>query len=1294
MPAILPLSDGCVSEMASSDGVHTRTSSTTGPRTSSTTGSRTSSRTGSTAASQQRLACSPLFGFISLTLVLLACSVSTTFYLISTAQQRQTSTGHIPSTATLDPYWLNVPVPSASNQTTAAANTIALSARRPLAVMMSGGGHRATMTSVGLGRALFNAGVWDQATHVGSVSGGSWFMSQLVHGGKLHDQMRDPSIPVEDIVSEWGDVFARAIHQGIRDGSIDVSMGLYNTTSPSQCSRDSDECGEVVRLTSAFIEAYMYARGAHAMHTYTCAHAHAMCIHMLMCPPSPPCRSLMEYPVANWEAYVDAFLAPYVSAYRISDSTMNEGLKSVSYVVTAGLPIDAWVGGANGGRTQAGLSVEMQQHNESVDLHQEGWPLPIAHVDPAAGASFSGWYLSPDVVRVSLGLRGSSHPPVELKFEDPGITSISAASSAAFGMVASPTYLKQAILWVMRKLNLPVATEAELTASLNVQFQPGGKIETCTPQQLDELAIPFRTSPYGAGGEAPDTYRLVDGAFVENNGVALTVSRMQQDCLSGEVDCGGAKLLTIISTDHSPAVALAKNTGGTGGAHIPHSLGVLFSNFNDPSVGGTVPAWRQSPPTMFEEDFPTVHEWLTYEPIENSTFWAGELTTKRNPYYGVAAGWKIRALLLRPNLDMGTTADGSLGGGTQVFYGGTLAKQYIRNQYAPRAARQAAAVEPVVRAFISGSTESPSTWANLGANTSLLDGARASHRHDDPQPEVEDVFLYQGEFARYVATGISIIIIYLCLSLVGSFILSCVAGHGPFDRSKPIPVLSGLLADGADSLLGSDGLNALANRIGLTLVNRDLYEYDRVAEVRCSGASAVRMPRFLAKQGFRGRSEDPFARKTDAEAEAVARQHAVQQKELQRHAVILAYGDEKERPAALLAMHQSLEEEKRRKDAAKKIEGAYHARCSEQHRAAFRRRAQLYRVPKWLRTAFLCVHHGKQMFSSKVVATLIVLSSLCNALSLSLYGGAYLGPPVLMGRGWTYTRHRIEPFISSLEAHIAQWLRPIVEDGRSGGALRFGTFLQTALAGGAYSFHITLMSMGNVRGARWHFSLVSCIYTGLSLLEYVVLLSTCPSDSADETLCARDAYNIAPGSSELLGPGGGGGVRGRILVPFRWFAAAANVVIFVKYCHQLSLRLRRHTNSRWVRWEAVAKIVERRMRWFARAFAGISPEEIRSAPFPILLAVCTLTNLAASLAFCYVLVAANDILEDVKQSIIANLDSIHSKALKSEALVDSIFALSRDECAVDADAEAAAVDKEEEENDEAPPFPPVPAVTG
>ena len=136
--------------------------------------------------------------------------------------------------------------------------------------------------------------------------------------------------------------------------------------------------------------------------------------------------------------------------------------------------------------------------------------------------------------------------------------------------------------------------------------------------------------------------------------------------------------------------------------------------------------------------------WTAYEGGQQSYFYSAEYVTAENPWYGLKGGMRVKALFLRPNWyrcprphtvhrctmphthctappclrEMGGAITqegslGSLGGGTQTFYGGEAAARFFQDQYAPRAKLQADAVAPVLKSFFDDSPLPPSEWVDV-----------------------------------------------------------------------------------------------------------------------------------------------------------------------------------------------------------------------------------------------------------------------------------------------------------------------------------------------------------------------------------------------------------------------------------------------------------------------------------------------------------------------------------------------------------------------------------------------------
>ena len=600
-------------------------------------------------------------------------------------------------------------------------------------------------TSMGIARGLFEVGGWDNVTHLSAISGGAWFASQFVHSHRFYDNLRDVSKPVDTIVTEWGKDFARAINIGIQSGRIDTTI-LANSSGQS-C---DVACHDVVKYVGIFIELF---------------------------------TTLAQYPVVDWAAYTAEQLAPFIPqpGMLATDEGAREtpqrgGLQSATLIQGSALLYDSWVPDGSGGTAKMTATVDMRGDDETSRIRANKWPFPVAHVLPGPDTTFSGWHLSSDVREVRMSRAGGLSRPLELA--DAPVSKIAASSSAAFGLVSSPHAIKVAIKWAVKKSGLPPAQAARLDATISHMFDPIPALaDACMPAALHNLAIPIKLkeTTHSGPGVLPSTYRLADGVFGENNGIAFALARMQADCQSADaaLDCPGGNTTTLwlLATDHAPAKALKK-------LPQPHDLNVIFADYPDPSRGGVVPDWRTVPATIFSDAFPAAADWHVYEGKEHSKFWYGELTTQANPYYGVEGGWKVRTLLLRPSLELGGVTDGSLGGGTQLFYGGAPAARFFEREYAPRAAQQAAAIAPVLRAFLEESTAPASSWPDEQFVGSTLAPSPKPPSVVPPRPTKALPAFYDGAFGHYMTALVAVICCYILLSLCGTSLYGWFMGRG------------------------------------------------------------------------------------------------------------------------------------------------------------------------------------------------------------------------------------------------------------------------------------------------------------------------------------------------------------------------------------------------------------------------------------------------------------------------------------------------------------------------------------
>ena len=490
------------------------------------------------------------------------------------------------------------------------------------------------------------------------------------------------------------------------------------------------------------------------------------------------------------------------------------------------------------------------------------------------------WYVSPEVANITVSTAGDGGTTQTrpLVLGDVPAGDIAASSSAAFAMVASPSALEKLVKWSIEKSGVSAAAELTLKQLFNTYFDTSlgqSQVDRCLPAQLHNLAIsvPLAAagggggggggsggggSGGGGGGSLPDTYRLADGVFGENNGVAFALARMQADCLapSAPVHCpeGNRTVLELIAVDHAPRKALQKPQ--------PHDLNALFSDYPFPNRGGVVPDWTTVDAAVFRDAFPLEEAWEVYEPAQQSKYWRGELTTAHNPYYGVGGGWRVRTLILRPNLELGGVLRGdtlgSLGGGTQVYYGGHMAKLFFQRVYAPTAKRQAECAQPVLEAFLGNASLPASGCVPPSAQTATPPSTTAPPAPPAPQRGPETY--YEGTMGAYATALLSVSGCYILLSLLATAAFGWLAGRARWTSG---PWCTGYIGAG-DGSLQPGLIESVMILAGFPSAAPDLYYYDQASEDldnrRPMGAK-IAIPTSLSRRGFRGRSDDPGHRK-------------------------------------------------------------------------------------------------------------------------------------------------------------------------------------------------------------------------------------------------------------------------------------------------------------------------------------------------------------------------------------------------------------------------------------------------
>eukprot|EP00966_Prymnesium_polylepis_P311155 7188639-Prymnesium_polylepis.1 len=216
--------------------------------------------------------------------------------------------------------------------------------RPRLAVAMSGGGLRAMTASMAVARGIANADDgWERITHLSSVSGGSWFSSQMVYSGRFYTEVTSKTKPMDQVIREWGDDYARVMRKAIQQGDV-------RTIDPQLRAMECDtRCIDTRRIMAIVVDLLL---------------------------------QVAEVPLMEWEPWVGTFLIPYIDNVmdgRRYNSTKN-GLSSATLIQGLVLPPNAWTPNApSGGRERAALVVTTANPQDGLDHWNGQWTLPLGY---------------------------------------------------------------------------------------------------------------------------------------------------------------------------------------------------------------------------------------------------------------------------------------------------------------------------------------------------------------------------------------------------------------------------------------------------------------------------------------------------------------------------------------------------------------------------------------------------------------------------------------------------------------------------------------------------------------------------------------------------------------------------------------------------------------------------------------------------------------------------------------------------------------------------------------------------
>jgi len=287
---------------------------------------------------------------------------------------------------------------------------------------------------------------------------------------------------------------------------------------------------------------------------------------------------------------------------------------------------------------------------------------------------------------------------------------------------------------IPKPLNLLFKPICEIVFKLGLKPVLEG-IEQCWPYGAQVLGSPMIKEGVSVAEaeEAGVPYRYMDGAYVDNTAIPMTLAKAQRDCEQGLYDC--SEPIKVILVNHGNITMDHQGPATFNWTNNPP----LRSLFADPArqIGTFVPGLMNTVnvpvQTIFEEAFPEKPEWKEYltfpskrklhatclvdckwvdDPIRSLT-WDGTLTTVENKWFGVKAGTKVQFLVFSLEVqafiwpamgNMDATAWPSPGHLLFAFGGIFEGSDWIAG-HAPFAKAQNEAVGPVLEAFLNSPSE-------------------------------------------------------------------------------------------------------------------------------------------------------------------------------------------------------------------------------------------------------------------------------------------------------------------------------------------------------------------------------------------------------------------------------------------------------------------------------------------------------------------------------------------------------------------------------------------------------------
>jgi len=257
--------------------------------------------------------------------------------------------------------------------------------RRPLGLASSGGGFRAMWNAMATTRALGATGHFGSVTHLSTVSGSSWFSSQLAFNREffLNATAAEGSWSLTEYIRYWSAQYDNEI----------ISGNIGNTLGPGgigACSFIDDEWKKTLLYLTG--ELYM--------------------------------------PLLNWLQYITGLLNPFIPDIETATyaTAKQSGLLDVTLMQCSSIPPNAWTA-----KYGIAWSLDLEMNGTAFD-----YSIPTCYVPAKSDKDASSWLTFP------LGPLIVKQTGKELMLpEDPRIATITAASSAAEGFAGSKTLATQ-----------------------------------------------------------------------------------------------------------------------------------------------------------------------------------------------------------------------------------------------------------------------------------------------------------------------------------------------------------------------------------------------------------------------------------------------------------------------------------------------------------------------------------------------------------------------------------------------------------------------------------------------------------------------------------------------------------------------------------------------------------------------------------------------------------------------------------------------------------------------------------